>query len=171
MSLYKLFVAIVVSLLLLPIFFSSVYAGWKLHQNHAFKEGCKLVDSLRKKTRSLTLTPVEWITNKGRNKKGPQDLPKSTYFLGLKRVLVLVEMKYRQKSPVLSLTVLIASQRSSLLILDCMSSMIPSSGDDASLLGDDSEAVLLPCSNHVSTHSQHLQKVFYRFFPPFNKET
>lgn len=50
------------------------------------------------------------------------------------------------------LTVLIASHRSSLLILDCMSSMIPSNGDDASLLGEDSEVVLLPCSNHVSTN-------------------
>lgn len=42
---------------------------------------------------------------------------------------------------------LIACHLSRRLILDCMSSIAPSSGE-ASLLGDDSEDVLLPCSHN-----------------------
>lgn len=40
---------------------------------------------------------------------------------------------------------LIACHRSSLLILDCISSITPSTGETTSLLGDDSEDELLPC--------------------------
>lgn len=43
-----------------------------------------------------------------------------------------------------ALTVLMVCHRSSLLILDCMSSIIPSIGD-TSRHGEDSEAELLPC--------------------------
>lgn len=44
-------------------------------------------------------------------------------------------------------TVLIACHRSSLLILDCMSSITPSIGE-TSRLGEDSDAVQLPCLFH-----------------------
>lgn len=49
------------------------------------------------------------------------------------------------------ITVLIACHRSSLLILDCISSITPSNGE-ASLLGEESEAELLPCFSMAILH-------------------
>lgn len=46
---------------------------------------------------------------------------------------------------------LIVCHRSSLLILDCISSITPSNGE-ASLLGEDSEAELLPCFSMTILH-------------------
>lgn len=60
----------------------------------------------------------------------------------------------------LEVTVLIVCHLSSLLILDCMSSIMPSKGE-ASLLGDDSEDELLPYLKKNGIALEHEKTTIY----------